>query len=98
MTEQNTVVGKIEQLTNEAPQVGLSAVERVVIRKSPFEIAEDWYKQDEIYEALKKAGTDAFGACDEIPSDVKSREFANWLTTQYRLAMSKGILMGRSGE
>jgi hypothetical protein len=33
-----------------------------------------------------------------IPRDVFSVEFAEWLCDQYRLAMAKGIQLGRDGD
>lgn len=82
-----------------APAVGLSDVDALVSRlQTPKEIADDWYKVDEIHHALRHAGSGNFGAADQIPTDVKSREFAEWMTKQYRLAMAKGILLGRRGE
>lgn len=50
--------------------------------KTPWEFACDWYKVEDIhYECSKR----------EMPSDVRSREFAEWMTDQYRLAMNRGI-------
>lgn len=62
---------------------------------TPFEFAETWYSVKEIREAIARSGTDDFGAWTRIPSDVRSAEFADWLTRQYRLAMAKGIQIGR---
>lgn len=65
-------------------------------RRTPWEIAESWYGVDDIERAIKQSGSGEFGAWQEIPRNVMSREFAEWLTHQYRLAMSKGIQLGRS--
>lgn len=65
--------------------------------KTPWEIAVDWYDSDSIERAIRNSGTDAFGAWPAIPHDVYSRQFAEWLTQQYRLAMAKGIQLGREG-
>ena len=59
-------------------------------RKTPFEIAEGWYQVDDIYRGIMSRV--------EEPRDTRSREFAEWLTSQYRLAMAKGIQLGRSGS
>lgn len=68
------------------------------MRKTPWEIAEGWYEVDDVYRSLQRAGTDSFGALDKVPSNVQSREFAAWLTHQYRLAMAKGVQLGRDGS
>lgn len=66
--------------------------------KTSWEFACSWYKEDEIARALqpKPPGSFTFTtkAWDEIPTDVRSPEFAKWLTHQYRLAMTKGIDLG----
>jgi len=54
--------------------------------KSPWEFACAWYDEEAMVWAVQKML--------EIPADVQSREFALWLTIQYRIAMSKGITMG----
>jgi hypothetical protein len=58
--------------------------------KTPYEIANEWYDVDSIWAGIKD-GIDAA----EIPYKIGSREFAEWLTEQYRLAMMKGIQIGR---
>ena len=58
-------------------------------RKTPWEIAVEWYSEPTVRLEL----TDV-----DIPRDVSSPEFLSWLTHQYRLAMFKGIQLGRSGE
>ena len=65
-------------------------------RETPWEIAEKWYRVDEIAIGLSKAGSSEFGALPTLPKDVNSVQFATWLTHQYRLAMAKGIQLGRS--
>lgn len=65
---------------------------------TPHEIAKEWYGFEEIHRALQQAGTDSFGACEAIPPDIKSEKFSRWLTHQYRLAMAKGIVIGRNPE
>lgn len=63
-------------------------------QKTPFQIASLWYNSDEVFRVINsvKLGNH-FG--DPIPRDVTSREFAEWLTEQYQLAMAKGIQLGR---
>ena len=59
--------------------------------KTPEQFAESWYGVDEIHHAIQRPW---LSGSDKIPKDVGSREFAVWLTTQYRLAMAKGIRLG----
>lgn len=49
----------------------------------------DWYNEEQIYQAIQD-DMHPLGR-NRIPRDVTSREFATWLTEQYRLAMAKGI-------
>lgn len=65
---------------------------------TPWEIATDWYTVDEIHRCIKAKGSWIFGADEPVPKDTDSREFAEWLTEQYRLAMAKGIQMGRENN
>ena len=58
-------------------------------QQTPIEFANEWYRTDDIARCIADAGP-----C-KIPHDVHSREFAEWLTDQYRLAMAKGIQIGR---
>lgn len=60
-------------------------------RKTPWEIAENWYGVDDIHNCLKNPRT----ANSMPPQDTTSREFAAWMTHQYRLAMAKGVQLGR---
>jgi hypothetical protein len=36
-----------------------------------------------------------FDGSNRTPTDIYSDEFASWLTHQYRLAMAKGVQLGR---
>jgi len=72
-----------------------ASVDPVVMRRTPLEIAESWYDSEGIEKAIMSAGDGSFGDSGQIPPDVKSKEFAKWLTCQYRLAMAKGIQLGR---
>jgi len=64
--------------------------------KTPWEFACDWYQPEEIHRTLNRRRDPLTGDIGEqIPEDVTSREFADWLTNQYRLAMNKGIQIGR---
>ena len=67
-------------------------------RRTPWEIAQSWYGAEDIHRAIQCSGSGEFGAWSQIPANVKSREFAEWLTEQYRLAMAKGIQLGRCGS
>ena len=53
-------------------------------------IAEGWYNPDSIYSSIVRE------IRPSIPPDTRSREFAEWLCGEYRLAMAKGIDIGRS--
>ncbi len=54
------------------------------ITKNPWLFACQWYSVDEIHNGITTAKDLV------IPTDVKSREFAEFLAEQYRLAMRKG--------
>lgn len=64
---------------------------------TPWEIAEKWYREEEIARAIQKSGDGDFGSWSAIPKDVHSPEFAKWLTHHYRLAMAKGVQLGHEG-
>lgn len=66
--------------------------------QTPWDIAESWYSVHEIASAIQRSGSDDFGAWNKIPTDIYSTEFAVWLTHQYRLAMAKGVQLGREGS
>lgn len=61
--------------------------------KSSWEIACEWYGYDEIATDLQRI-RDEYGD-RRIPLDQQSPGYAAWLTNQYRLAMNKGIQLGR---
>lgn len=54
-----------------------------------WQVACDWYNEEQIYQAIQD-DMHPFGL-HRIPTDIGSREFAAWLTEQYRLAMAKGF-------
>lgn len=57
----------------------------------PWEFARKWYDVDEIHRSLTRAESmRQLGDLPPVPTDVYSREFAEWLAEQYRLAMLKG--------
>ena len=58
-----------------------------------MEFAGNWYQPDDIHRSINSPPGES--GC-LIPHDVHSREFAEWLCVQYRLAMAKGIDIGRS--
>ena len=69
------------------------------MNRTPWQIAEKWYSEQEISEAIaNNRKRVAEGMTEHIPHDVQSEEFAKWLTHQYRLAMAKGIQLGRDGS
>lgn len=65
-------------------------------KKTPSQIASEWYTVDEVHRCLLAVAPERVMS-EAVPIDVTSREFAEWLTNQYRLAMAKGIQLGRGG-
>ncbi len=59
-----------------------------------LEIAQDWYRVDQIHASIKRE-CEALPPTGVIPTDVTSHEFAEWLADQYRLAMARGIMLGK---
>ena len=65
--------------------------------ESAFDFASRWYNADSVYGYIQRQYNGRPFTLDEpnsMPLNVWSREFANWLTNQYRLAMAKGIEIG----
>jgi hypothetical protein len=62
--------------------------------KTPWEFACNWYTPDEIAYSIAR-NKRGFADNPEVPTDIYSQEFADWLTHQYRLAMRKGIEIGQ---
>lgn len=64
--------------------------------KTPWEFACSWYQPAEVARSIACANTPSILKTDPryIPTDIYSQEFADWLTEQYRLAMTKGIEIG----
>lgn len=60
------------------------------IKLTPWDIAESWYDPEDIYHSIQQSGD-----MEKVPVNVHGSAFARWLTHQYRLAMSKGIQLGR---
>lgn len=61
------------------------------IVRRPWEFVCQWYGVDEIHHAInREQRLKQIGDAPVVPSDVTSREFAEWLADQYRLAMRKG--------
>lgn len=58
--------------------------------KMDWEFAEEWYNVDDIERAINTTVN--------VPVDVASREFAEWLARQYRLAMCKGMQLARGEQ
>jgi hypothetical protein len=57
--------------------------------KTPDEFAREWYKPSDVFANIARNGHGV------IPKDRFSKEFADWLCDEYRLAMAKGIEIGR---
>lgn len=73
--------------------------DRVPRRLTPLEIAVRWYRPEEVHRCICQTGMPlANDRLRAIPRDVFSLEFAEWLCDQYRLAMAKGIQLGRNGD
>jgi len=67
------------------------------IVRHPWQFACQWYTVDEIYDAINRERRfRQVGDLPPVPEDVHSREFAEWLTEQYRLAMRKGAELATS--
>ena len=64
-------------------------------RKTPWQIATDWYKEEEIARSITCQRSQIDFGMDPIPENVDSSAFARWMTHQYRLAMAKGIELAR---
>lgn len=64
--------------------------------ENPYLFACDWYKPEQVFSCLNhnlnRPDADRYA---KIPADVTSLEFATWLTEEYRLAMAKGIELGK---
>lgn len=63
--------------------------------KTPWEFACGWYTPDEIERSIANRHKSGF-VRNDIPADIESRAFAEWLCEQYRLAMNKGFMLARS--
>lgn len=63
---------------------------------SPWDFVCRWYNVDSVQRAISRRHIGQ--PLSPIPSDIRSREFAEWLTEQYRLAMNKGIEIGRKWD
>lgn len=71
----------------------------MIRQKTSWEFACEWYGVDEIHRSLTTAiHVNEAPKAAGIPTNPYSREFAQWLTEQYRLAMNKGIEIGRECE
>jgi len=69
----------------------VSAMSEQSIVRRPWEFACQWYGVDEIHQTInREENLKQIGSVPAIPEDVTSREFAEWLADQYRLAMRKG--------
>ncbi len=58
--------------------------------ETPWDFACNWYTVEQTREYLQQRQPDG-----DVPDDVHSDEFAEWLTKQMRLSMARGILHGR---
>lgn len=75
-----------------------STVARPLSRQTPWEIAESWYSEAEIAEAIQRQRKLFVDTAYKVPTDVYSEEFARWLTNEYRCAMAKGVQLARQGK
>lgn len=66
------------------------------IADNPWIFACQWYNVDDIHRSLTRAEKNRqLGDLPAVPTDVYSREFAEWLADQYRLAMQKGAELAK---
>jgi hypothetical protein len=63
--------------------------------KTPWEFACAWYTADQIQRCLDRQRRLLDHPLHPTPTDIYSREFAEWMADQYRLAMRKGIEIGQ---
>jgi len=69
----------------------------VSIVEKPWVFACAWYGVDEIHRSINRSEAQRqLGYLPAVPTDVYSREFAEWLAEQYRLAMRKGAELATS--
>ena len=61
--------------------------------QNPWEFACNWYTVERTREYLQQRQPDG-----DVPDDVHSDEFAEWLTKQLRLALSRGIVIGEQRQ
>jgi len=61
-----------------------------------WETAVGWYTEDELITFINRKRSVFDDERQRIPTDVTSREFAVWMTNEYRMAMAKGIQMANS--
>jgi hypothetical protein len=60
--------------------------------ETPLEFARTWYRADDIHRAIYPRSHGGFDdSFQKPPSDVTSMAFAEWLASQYQLAMCKGM-------
>ncbi len=59
------------------------------IVQHPYQFACEWNKPEDIHRSILST-QNSLGLKQSPPSDVFSREFAEFLADQYRLAMTKG--------
>lgn len=57
--------------------------------QSPREVVCNWFTVEKTRAYLQERQPDG-----DVPEDVHSEEFAEWLTHQMRLAMARGIMIG----
>lgn len=66
------------------------------IIRTPYQFATQWYDVDGIHRSITRSKQmRSVGDLPEVPEDVYSREFAEWLAGQYRLAMLKGAELAK---
>lgn len=91
------VTGRIAKAVTKL-QAALSAGCEKWTHGDAWRFACQWYTEDEIFRSIQNGLKVTSPVSEKIPTDVRSREFAKWLTDQYRLAMNKGIQIGSGGS
>jgi hypothetical protein len=61
--------------------------------QNPWEFACEWYTVEKTRAYLQERQPDG-----DVPADVHSNEFAEWLTNQMRLSMARGVFHGRQQQ
>lgn len=87
--EDDVLAEKIREMKAELDRVNRAAAEMRGFDALKF--ASEWYRVPEIEHFQSRQKALRIDAQDRIPEDIYSKDFAVWLTEQYKLAMMKGV-------